>query len=212
MFYSIAFDQTLFLLHACTQESFVLFFSHTSILTLISVVLILHRYWCLLSWPLPQTTTHTSTADPDKAPDTILKYVFECLLSPKASVKVCSFVMEMSVTLLTSSERFGAGEMDETCEGGISDGEKLVRPFVPSLLEYLGRVISGSRHRGRLRKVDGRGKNLDYEFIVLSRCESEWLNIPLAMEMFVWPFVLVLCVSMQCEFLRDESQAVVNVD
>ena len=76
----------------------------------------------------------------------------------------------MAVTLLTSSETFEVGEMDSICDSGSINGVNLVRPFVPHLLEYLSRVISERSHKGRLRKVDGQVRDLDHEFIVLSRC------------------------------------------
>ena len=105
----------------------------------------------------------------------ILKYVFDCLLSPKASVKVCSFVMEMTVTLLALREKSDAHEMDASCDGEEISGEELVCPFVPQLLDYLSQVISASSSKGKLRTVDRRTKNLDYEFVVLSRCAHSYI-------------------------------------
>lgn len=128
-----------------------------------------HSYWCLLSKPLPQRATPAPNVNPGQAPGTLLKYVFDCILSPKASSKICSFVMEMTVTLLNPRDMFDSGEIVEACDSAVIHGEDLVRPFVPKMLEYLSLVISEFSHKGKAKRFDRRTRNLDYEFIVLSR-------------------------------------------
>ena len=77
--------------------------------------------------------------------------------------------MEMTVNLLTlgvdevGTVNMGAAEQEK--RGVVIDGEQLVTPYIPRLLEYLNRVIGeGLRSKGRTEK-----RNLDCEFTVLSR-------------------------------------------
>lgn len=91
--------------------------------------------------------------------------MFECLSSPKSSVKVCVFVMEMAVNLLTlGHDGEGRGEGDKVV---VVCGEDLVGPYVPILLRYLNRAIGENLGRGGRVRVMGR--NLQCEFVVLSR-------------------------------------------
>lgn len=151
----------------------------------------IHRYWPLLAAaPTSLDPCPSPRALADKAPNEAhqggaspaptLKYVFDCLLSPKASPKVCGCVMEMAVNLLTleSGERGGGagdGRMETETAGtegedgsSVVSGEDLLSPFLPCLLEYLNRVIGenvgGKRERGREK-----GRCLENEFVVLSR-------------------------------------------
>lgn len=89
--------------------------------------------------------------------------------------------MEMSVNFLTLSageptamdtEVAGKSEPREEVGGDrgvVSSGERLVAPFVPALLEYLNRVIGGTVVKGGGRSFRDRGRNLEKEFVVLSR-------------------------------------------
>ena len=89
--------------------------------------------------------------------------MFECLSSPKSSVKVCVFVMEMAVNLLTLGE--GGGEGGDKVV--MVQGEGLVGPYVPILLRYLNHAIGENVGRGG--KVRDKGRSLQCEFVVLSR-------------------------------------------
>ena len=76
--------------------------------------------------------------------------------------------MEMAVNLLT----MGGGDGGAGEEGGVASpsvkGEELVGPYVPRVLEYLSRVIGGMVGRGG-KVTRGRERNLENEFVVLSR-------------------------------------------
>ena len=95
--------------------------------------------------------------------------MLDCLHLPKVSRKICSFVMEMSVHLLSSDrEACGGEELKLETEQPVS-GEELVRPFIPGLLDYLNRAISDCCYKGKLRNTNSRGNSLHSEFVVLSR-------------------------------------------
>ena len=75
------------------------------------------------------------------------------------------------MNLLGPSE--GQGDLGSTHmeDDGVQpvDGRALVRPFIPKLLDYLSCVISECSYRGKLKKINGREKNLENEFLVLSQ-------------------------------------------
>ena len=124
------------------------------------------------------------TTEPANSSSIILKHVFECLSSAKTSQKVCHFVMEMAVNLLTHGAWDDVGDngpvpmetdaaMGGDAEGeedgsGILKGEELVSPFIPKLLDFLSQVISGTVGKGG-RGREGKGRSLENEFVVLSR-------------------------------------------
>ena len=141
-------------------------------------IYIIYSYLSLLSKPYPQCATPTiDNASTNKTESVaILKYVFDCLHSPKVNNRICSFIMEMVVNLLSDGKVHEEGHRDRLHETPPNEeeldsfsGRSLVQPFVPGLLDYLSRAISECTYKGKLRKKDGRERDLDKEFIVLSR-------------------------------------------
>ena len=87
-------------------------------------------------------------------------------------------MMEVAVNLLTLEGEGGGGGgdgsgldvgMEMEGERGVAlSGKELVSPFIPRLLEYLSRVIGDTVGKGG-RVREGRGGELETEFVVLSR-------------------------------------------